>query len=146
MLVELAEQGPHDFFARKVCGVQNAVVAVAPFQVQVELVVVGGGGCKLHAPFDQLLDGGGTALGKYVDRLFFAEASPCLQGICNVEFELVRFFGDCGNSSLGIVGGSVWLCPLGQDDHRKPLFCRVNRRAQSRNTSTKNKNVVHRNS
>jgi hypothetical protein len=55
--------------------VQNAVVAVAALKVEVKLRVVGRGWRELDTPFDELLDGGGPALGEDVHGLLLAEAS-----------------------------------------------------------------------
>ena len=77
LLVELGQEGTHDFFAGKVRGMQYAVVAVAAFQVQVKLCFVCRVGRKEHTPFYQLLDGGGAALGQNVHRFLFAKAGAC---------------------------------------------------------------------
>ena len=62
LLVKFAEEGAHDLFTGEVCGVQNAVVAVSAFEVEVELRLVFGRRCELDAPLDELLDGCGPAL------------------------------------------------------------------------------------
>ncbi len=103
LLVELAEERSHDFFAGEVSGVQNAVVAVSAFEVEVELRLVFGRRCELDAPLDELLDGGRSALRQYIYRFFFAEACACFERVRNVEFELVGLFGDGRDAALGIV-------------------------------------------
>ena len=82
---------------------QNAVVAVAAFQVQVELSLIGGRGGELHSPFDQLLNGGRTALGQNVHGFLFAKAGTCFQRVVDMEFELVCFFGDGCDTALCVV-------------------------------------------
>ena len=112
LLVELAEERPHDFLAGEVCGVQNAVVAVAALKVEVKLRVVGRGRRELDSPFDELLDCGGPALGEDVNGLLLAETSACFQRVGDVEYELVRLFGDGCNTALGVVRRTVRLGPF----------------------------------
>ena len=137
LLVELGQEGTHNFLAGKVCGMQYAVVAVATLQVQVELGLVRGVRGKEHAPFHQLLDGGRPALGENIHGFFFAEAGTRFQGIRDMEFELVRLFGDGGDAPLGVVGGSVGLCSLGEDNYGKALFGGMQGGGKARNPCSK---------
>ena len=137
LLVELCQEGPHNLLAGKVCGMQYAVVAVATFQVQVELGLVRGVRGIEHAPFHQLLDGGRPALGEDVHGFFFAESRARFQGIRDMEFELVRLFGDGGDAPLGVVGGSVGLCSLGEDNYGKTLFGGMQGGGKARNPCSK---------
>ena len=103
LLVEFAEQRAHDFFTGEVRGMQDAVVAVSAFEVQVELVFLGGGRCELDAPLDELLDGGRTALGEDLHLFLFAESCTGFEGVRDMEFEFVCFFGNGSDSALCVV-------------------------------------------
>ena len=103
LFVELAEESAHDFFAGEVCGMQNAVVTVSAFEVEVKLRLVFGRRCELDTPLDELLDGGWSALRQNINGFFFAEASACFERVCNVELELVGLFGDGRDATLSVV-------------------------------------------
>ena len=143
VLVELAQERAHDLLTGEVRRVQDAVVAVPAFEVQVELRLVGGVGGELHAPLDQLADGGRAALGEDVHGFLFAEARARLERVVDVKLELVRLFGDGRDAALRIVGRTIGLCALREDNDRETFFCRVNRRAQARDAGTENQNIVH---
>ena len=117
VLVQFAQQRAHDFLAGEVGRMQDAVVAVAAFEVQVELGLVDGRGGELHAPLYELPDGVGAALGEDVHRFLFAEAGASFERVVDMELELVCFFSDGGNAALSVVGGSVGLRALGEDDY-----------------------------
>ena len=137
LLVEFGQESTHDFLAGKVCGMQNAVVAVASFQVQVKLRLVRGVRSKEYAPFYQLFDGVWTALGQDVHGFFLAKASACFQSVRDMEFELVRLLGNGGDATLGVVRGAVGLCSLGENDYRKPLLGGMQGGGKARNSCTK---------
>ena len=104
VVVELGEEGSHDFLAGKVRRVQDAVVAMAAFEVQVKLRLVGRIGGELHAPLDELADGVGAALGQDVHGFLLAEARARFECVVDMEFELVRLFGNGSDTALCIVG------------------------------------------
>lgn len=103
LLVKFAEEGAHDFLSGKVCGVEDAVMAVAAFQMEVELFAVHRIGGELDSPFYKLLDGGGATLGQDVYRFLLAEAGACFQGIVNMELELVCLLGNGSDTALSVV-------------------------------------------
>ena len=104
VLVQFAQQRTHDFLAGEVRRVQDAVVAVAAFEVQVKLRLVGRIGGELHAPLDELADGVGAALGQDVHGFLLAEARARFERVVDMELELVRLFGNGSDSALCIVG------------------------------------------
>ena len=133
MVVELGEERAHDFLAREVRRVQDAVVAVAALEVEVELRLVRGRGGELHAPFHELADGRGTALGQDVDGFLLAEARARFEGVRDMEFKFVCLLGDGRDAALRVVRRPVRLCPLREDDDRKAFFCCMDGGAQARN-------------
>ena len=113
LLVKFAEEGAHNLFAGEVRGVQNAVVAVSAFEVEVELRLVFGRRCELDAPLDELLYGGWPALGQDVDGFFFAEPGARFEGVGDMELKFVCLLGYCGDAALRIVRRTIRLCSLG---------------------------------
>ena len=82
---------------------QNAVVAVPTFEVEVKLRFILGRWCELDAPLDELLDGRRAALGQDVYGFFFAEAGASFERVCDMEFKFVCLFGYSSDSTLCVV-------------------------------------------
>ena len=92
------DQGPLDFPAGGVFGVQDPPVAVSTFTRQVILVMIVA--AELNAPVDQICHGLGAGFDNKLDDIRVGEIAACNHGVLDVGGKAVLVRKDCRNATL----------------------------------------------
>ena len=121
VLADRLHQGPLDFAAGDVLGMQDAPGAVAPFAGQVVVDPPVGG--ELDPPFDQVADGLRPFLHHHPDHILVADAGPGHQGVFDMGVEGVLVGKDRGDAALGVLGGRFGDITLGNDGDAAMVGC-----------------------
>ena len=131
-------QGPFDFAAGHVVGMENPPLAVSPFTGQVVAVAAGG---ELYPPVDQVADDLRPFLDHHPHHVFVADAGAGHQGVFDMGIEGVLLGEDRCDATLGIVRGGFGDFPLG--DHRDlAVFGRLQRKGETGDTAADDEKIA----
>jgi hypothetical protein len=99
------EQGPLDFAAGHVLGVEDAALGMAAFPPQIQLAfAVDFALGELHPDFHQFGNARRPFLDDDADDVFVAQPGPGGQRITHMDFRGVLFAHDGGDAALGVIG------------------------------------------
>ena len=110
------DDGPHHLLAGGVAqGVDDAVVAVAPFAAQGQLA---GLFVEAGSPLDQLADARGRLADDHLDDFAIAQRAAGRERVGDVVLEAVLRVQHAGDAPLGIVAVGLLQAFLGDHQHR----------------------------
>ena len=138
MVADLLQQPPFHLRAGVVLVVQDAVVGVAPFAVQVVEPV--GPFVEADAVADQLLDAFRRLRDGHADRLLVADAGTGHQRVLDVLFKTVGVINDRRDAALGVPGGAFRRVRLRQNAHFS-VIRHLQGEAQSGNAGANNQKI-----